>query len=327
MKRLLIGLGVLVAIVIVGLFVMSALSGNQIEEKAPPPNEFTLAFHDVTIAVGSPYFYLDGQANVINDSDLGVTPIIKDERSAIPLEVFDCAYGVKSIFDVSTQTVTSANDETGFKVVMKVGESSITINDKARKIESALFLHNSTVYLPLKMVLDNSDSKSTYEDSTKSIIITRKVDERTSEEKKAMEDFKKDSYNATILANAAAKLCTYNQTFIQMYNFSNRVTIGFDYIKEYLPNPNADFSKLLSGKAPWIISVYEQEYLITDSTLPEANVYFRGRFDLAPPPTQPPDPIIDEVPETIEDYENQLNNNQPLQVTDDEVGDIFGNNP
>jgi len=324
MKKLLIILGLILALFGGFYIYVTYFSAEHIETKETP-NEFTLAFHDVTIAVGESYFFLDGQSNAINEMDLSITPIIKDERSAIPLEVFDSAYGLKSNFDRVEYTVTSRDEKTGFEAVMKIGANSITINDKERNIDAPLFFSDDEVYIPLMTAINNSDSMQEYDDATKSIKITRKVEQRTAEEIKAMDDFKMDSYNATLLAKAAAQLCTFNQTFIQMHNFSNQVTIGFDYIKEYLPNGDKDWATLLSGTAPWIITVYEQEYRITDSTFPVPVIYFQGRFDYVNTmPTATPHPVVDPVPETEEEYEDQLN--IPASA-EEEPGGIFGNNP
>jgi len=293
MKKFLIALAILIFVPIIGVLIYT----NFTSKPAPKPTElpasdkFVLAFGDVTIAVGQPYFYIDGETNNINNTDLTIVPIIQDGRTAVPLEIVEASFKVKSSYDIASSTITITSATVAFDLVMQIGSNSYTINGQTKTTDSPPFLYNNNPYVPLKFITDNSNCQTSYDDTTKQITITDSTQTITPDQQTSIKNLKTDSYNAMQLATAAAKLVAFDPTFSQAFDFSRQVTIDINLVKPYLANPKQDFSTILTGTAPWIISTQDQEYLITDSSS-APKVYFQGEIDVAGPPTEIPSPTL-----------------------------------
>jgi len=291
MKKYLIALVVIIVVIIIGVIIRAGLGSkpSQTPDQLPASDKFVLAFHQVTIAVNQPYFYIDGESNVINGTDLTIVPIIQDGRTAIPLEVIEAIFKLKSSYDIASQTIKFTSDTTSFIMSMKIGSNSYTLNGQTKTTDSPAFIYNSVPYIPLKFVTDNSVCTTSYDDSTKQITITDPTQPIATDAQTSINNLYTDSYNATLLAYAAAKLVAYDQTFSQAFDFSHRVTIDINLIRPYLSDPKQDFSTILTGTAPWVISTQDQEYYITDSAS-TPKIYFQGEIDTASLPTLAPSP-------------------------------------
>jgi len=300
MKKILIGLLIFVIVIFGGLYFYVKYFQKSATVTPPAPDSFTLAYTDVTFTIGDPYFFLDGECDPINDNDLSETAIIVDGRTAIPMELLDAAFNVNSNYDTSTGNVTISNDTSGFNVVLSTNSGTGTINGQAITTDSQPFVQDNIVYLPLKFVTDHSDCQTSYADATKQITITSKSSTASPDQINAINSYKQDSYNAYMLAKAAAQLCTTNQTFIQMTDFSRQVTIDFKYVQPYVADDGIDFTTINTGQAPWVVSVYEGEYLITDSAV-QPKTFFQGAIENTSPSPSPSPTPTSEYPDIAPD--------------------------
>lgn len=125
-------------------------------------NLSTFAANIVAMNIGESLAYADGMKTMIDSKNEMVTPVLRNDRTMVPLRFVSEALGGSVVWSDASQEVTIDCDYRIVKV--KIGESSITSGDKQIPIDSPAYIENGRTYIPLRAVSE-ALGKYVYEDN------------------------------------------------------------------------------------------------------------------------------------------------------------------
>ena len=107
--------------------------------------------------------------------EFDVAPEITDDRVMVPMRAVFEAFGAKVKWDDSTKTVTSKKKSK--TIEMTVGSKEIKKNDEIYESDAAPFIKNGRTLVPLRAVSELLGLDVSWDESTKTVIITSDKDE------------------------------------------------------------------------------------------------------------------------------------------------------
>ena len=99
---------------------------------------------------------VDGKDIPIDADDSSVTPIIRDNRTLLPVRFIAENLGMAVAWEESTRTVTLSGDKT---IVLTINNSMAYINNQPYTLDSVPIIHANRTYLPARFISETLDRK------------------------------------------------------------------------------------------------------------------------------------------------------------------------
>lgn len=130
------------------------------EEKPVEPEDKTIVLTINQLAVS-----VFGETK-IND----VAPIIRNDRTMLPIRVVAEALGAKVAWDNSLKQVTITKDDLTIEIF--IGSPFAKVNGTPVQLDSPAFIENSRTYLPIRFVAENLGADVAWDQATQQVTIT-----------------------------------------------------------------------------------------------------------------------------------------------------------
>ena len=123
----------------------------------------------VALAIGTPNAYANGAKTMVDPENPEVQPIVKDDRTLVPVRFIAESFGAEVGWDEATQTVTiTLNGVTTTLVIgskeMKVGDRTVTLDVEAQTM-------NDRTLLPLRAIAEEALGKTVFWDEAAQLIV------------------------------------------------------------------------------------------------------------------------------------------------------------
>ncbi len=115
------------------------------------PIESLGADESVSMVIGSPFSMVNGAMMRI-DKNSDATPLIRDDRTLVPLRFIAEAFGAEVNWDGTKREVTIKQDDNIIKLV--IDSASYTINDKEMMLDVPAAIISDRTYIPLRAVVE-----------------------------------------------------------------------------------------------------------------------------------------------------------------------------
>ena len=100
-----------------------------------------------------------------------VVPMIRNDRTMLPVRAVAEALGAEVGWDAETQAVTVKNDVAD--IAITVGKTSAFVNGEEKTLDSTAFIDNDRTYLPVRFIVENLGAKVEWLADTRQIIVTK----------------------------------------------------------------------------------------------------------------------------------------------------------
>ena len=116
------------------------------------------------------------EATVWNESKLNdVAPVIRNDRTMLPARFVAENLGATVEWDeTGNGIVTITKDDV--KIVIYIGEENAVVNGETVKLDSPAFIENDRTYTPIRFISENLGATVDWDEETKEVIITKKLD-------------------------------------------------------------------------------------------------------------------------------------------------------
>ncbi len=128
----------------------------------------------VGLKVGSPYVFRGSNIAQIDENNADVVPVIKNDRTLVPVRVISESFGCDVAWDGSTQTATITKG--GKTIAIKIGSSSMMVDGVSVPLDAAAEIINDRTFVPLRAITEALGKTVYYNDAYKMIIIGYKND-------------------------------------------------------------------------------------------------------------------------------------------------------
>ena len=123
----------------------------------------------VALAIGTPNAYANGAKTMVDPENPEVQPIVKDDRTLVPVRFIAESFGAEVGWDEATQTVTiTLNGVTTTLVIgskeMKVGDRTVTLDVEAQTM-------NDRTLLPLRAIAEEALGKTVFWNEAAQLIV------------------------------------------------------------------------------------------------------------------------------------------------------------
>ena len=118
----------------------------------------------LVLTIGQPVYTVDGQP-AVND----VAPIIKGERTMLPIKLIAENLGAKVSWSEADQSVTIVNGDT--TIVIYIGQAFATVNGNPIQLDAPAFIANDRTYLPVRFVAENLGANVSWDAVTQTVTI------------------------------------------------------------------------------------------------------------------------------------------------------------
>lgn len=143
---------------------LRAYGGDKVLEEFPPKEE-NFDFRPITeemsvgklddsvsLFVGASSAYVNGEKKYIDDTNHNVNPIIKNDRTLVPVRFVSESMGADVLYDESEHKITLK--QYNKKLEMTVGSNLATKNGESHTLLAAPEIHDGRAFLPLRDVAD-----------------------------------------------------------------------------------------------------------------------------------------------------------------------------
>ncbi len=118
----------------------------------------------IVLTVGNVVATVDGET-VVND----VAPVIRNERTMLPIRFIAEALGATVTWNDDTDTVTITRE--GLVIEIVIGQPYALVNGTPVLLDAPAFIENSRTYLPIRFVAENLGATVIWDNDTKQVII------------------------------------------------------------------------------------------------------------------------------------------------------------
>ena len=120
----------------------------------------------ITLTIGDKNAVKFGE-DVEND----VAPIIRNDRTMLPIRFIAEALGAEVGWDGETRTVTITTEDITIEIV--IDQSFATVNGEAVELDSPAFIESDRTFLPLRFVSENLGAQVDWVEETRQVVITK----------------------------------------------------------------------------------------------------------------------------------------------------------
>ena len=118
----------------------------------------------IVLTIDETLMLIDGEY-VVND----VAPIIRGERTVLPIRVIAEALGASVSWNEAEQTVTIVKGE--MTIVVYIGQAFALVNGEPVALDQPAFIENGRTYLPLRFIMENLGAEVTWDALTQKVTI------------------------------------------------------------------------------------------------------------------------------------------------------------
>ena len=118
----------------------------------------------IVLTIGEKLILIDGEY-VVND----VAPIIRGERTVLPIRVIAEALGASVSWNEAEQTVTIVKGE--MTIVIYIGQAFALVNGEPVALDQPAFIESGRTYLPLRFIMENLGAEVTWDALTQKVTI------------------------------------------------------------------------------------------------------------------------------------------------------------
>ncbi len=123
----------------------------------------------VALKIASPYVYKESVVELIDANNDKVVPVIKNDRTLVPVRVISEGFGADVAWDGATKTVTITKN--GTAITMVIGDKTFNVNGEAKTLDAAPELINDRTFVPLRAIAEALGKIVYYNNDEKMIII------------------------------------------------------------------------------------------------------------------------------------------------------------
>ena len=121
---------------------------------------------ELKMTLGKTTYTLNGETKTMD-----VAPIIRNERTMLPVRYVAEALGATIAWDGATSTATLTTADTEIKIT--VGAAEAIVNGQAVKLDSPAFIENSRTYMPVRFVAETLGGTVAWDGATSTATITK----------------------------------------------------------------------------------------------------------------------------------------------------------
>ena len=121
---------------------------------------------ELKMTLGKTDYTLNGETKTMD-----VAPIIRNERTMLPVRYVAEALGAEIGWDGATSTATLKTADT--EIVITVGATTATVNGQAVTLDSPAFIENDRTYMPVRFVAENLGGTVAWDGATSTATITK----------------------------------------------------------------------------------------------------------------------------------------------------------
>lgn len=140
---------------------------NNFASATPTPKPVQDNSDKIILTIGQKDATVFGK-KVTND----VAPVVKNDRTMLPIRFIAEALGADVKWNGEEQKVTITKDST--VIVITIGSDKALVNNKEEQLDSAAYIENDRTYLPIRFVTENIGADVKWNDTDKTVIITKK---------------------------------------------------------------------------------------------------------------------------------------------------------
>ena len=154
--------------------------------------------------IDNPIMTVNGTKQEI-DPGMGTTPVIRDERTLVPIRAIIEAMGGTVGWDQETQTVILNYGEDEIRLI--IDSTTAYLNDEAKELDSAPVIINGRTMLPIRFIAESFKFDVEWTQDTQTVTITKAAAEETesTSEMKMNVQIGNKSFTATLEDNAATR--------------------------------------------------------------------------------------------------------------------------
>ena len=115
---------------------------------------------------------LDGKSTPIDPDNLRVTPIIRDNRTLLPVRFIAENLGIEVYWAESSRTITLTGDKT---IRLAIDDTKAYIDDKLEILDSPPIIFENRTYLPVRFISETLDKEVEWDELLRKVTITPKV--------------------------------------------------------------------------------------------------------------------------------------------------------
>ena len=134
--------------------------------KTPVAIGKTAAGVELKMTLGKTAYTLNGEQKTMD-----VAPIIRNERTMLPVRYVAEALGAEIAWDGATSTATLKTADTEIKIT--VGAKDATVNGQAVALDSPAFIENDRTYMPVRFVAETLGGTVAWDGATSTATITK----------------------------------------------------------------------------------------------------------------------------------------------------------
>ncbi len=123
----------------------------------------------VSLKIDSPYAYQSSVLSLIDETNEGVVPVIKNDRTLVPVRMIAESFGADVAWDAETETVTITKDED--VITLSIGSDTMQVNGEAVALDAAAEIIESRTFVPLRAIAEALGKVVYYSDAEKVIVI------------------------------------------------------------------------------------------------------------------------------------------------------------
>ena len=121
---------------------------------------------ELKMTLGKTAYTLNGETKTMD-----VAPIIRNERTMLPVRYVAEALGAEIAWDGATSTATLKTVDTEIKIT--VGAKDATVNGKSVALDSPAFIENDRTYMPVRFVAETLGGTVAWDGATSTATITK----------------------------------------------------------------------------------------------------------------------------------------------------------
>ena len=154
--------------------------------------------------IDNPIMTVNGTKQEI-DPGMGTTPVIRDERTLVPIRAIIEAMGGTVGWEQETQTVILNYGEDEIRLI--IDSTTAYLNDEAKELDSAPVIINGRTMLPIRFIAESFKFDVEWTQDTQTVTITKAAAEETesTSEMKMNVQIGNKSFTATLEDNAATR--------------------------------------------------------------------------------------------------------------------------
>ncbi len=117
----------------------------------------------ITLIIDSPYVFVDGEKQLINENELGQMPIIKNNSTYVPFRFLGEALGTEVTFDDATRIATFKNAD--YTLTFSIDElNKVTKNDEEITLDVPMMVIEGRTYMPLRAISEMINKQVFWDD-------------------------------------------------------------------------------------------------------------------------------------------------------------------